>query len=236
MWSSRSRIAVVALLAVLLAAPALATTQGGRQDLIARRSPERSYIDVNAGGPYSGFPHEPMTITVTFEGGINPYHYSMSFGDGTVSTGSTQESTVAFTHTWTEEGDYNLSCSVYDDFGNAGAGGGTVHIAEHPVIVANMGGPYSGAPNETITMTISFEGGVSPYHYHVAFDDGTVQDGSTEESTLVLTHAWAEEGHYSVFCSVGDDHGGMGTGQAEVDIVVTPVAEGSWGRVKALYR
>ncbi|MBN2564673.1 MAG: PKD domain-containing protein [Candidatus Eisenbacteria bacterium] len=129
MSNSHSRIAALVLLTVALGGAPLVAADESRHELTAVGTAGRSYIDAQMGGPYYADVNVTITMTATLTGGINPYHWTWNFNDDTASaTGTTQESTITVSHSWAEEGDYNISLSVYDDYGNAGGGGDFVYI------------------------------------------------------------------------------------------------------------
>jgi mono/diheme cytochrome c family protein len=155
----------------------------------------------DAGGPYSG---EAGTTLIQFDGsgssdpdGDTITLFAWNFGDGNSATG------MMPTHTYASAGDFEVSLVVNDGQAESDPAVTSAAITAPPVNlapVADPGGPYAGAPGETIT----FDGSASadpnddPLTYSWDFGDGATGSG------VAPTHSYAAAGTYTVSLVVND--------------------------------
>jgi PKD repeat protein len=154
------------------------------------------------------------TLNATFsDAGVNdsPWGYSIDWGDGaTPTTGSATSQATAITasHTYTASGTDTVRVTVTDKDGGAGSAKTPVAVAavNHPP-TASAGGPYTG--NEGAA--VAFNGGASSdpdgdaLTYAWGFGDGSTGTG------VRPSHAYADNGSYTVTLTVTDTHGAVST-------------------------
>ena len=171
-------------------------------------------------GPYSGI----INVSVAFDGSasFDPdgdlVSWEWDFGDNTTGSGETTS------HTYNGTGDYTVTLTVTDDFGNTGSAGTTATITEPTLLppVADAGGPYTGTEGEAVT----FDGGRSTdsdgniVRYDWDFGDGTmVQDAGPNP-----THVYSTADLYNVSLTVIDNDGLTDSDGTTADI--QPVSTG----------
>jgi PKD repeat protein len=135
-----------------------------------------------------------------------PYTVTFDFGDGSplvilpTVTGVGGYEEVSWNHTYAAAGTYPVQISVFD-------GGSSTTIVPftqtiYPqftgITVAASPNPASGCDlhiGETITFTVTPQGGIAPYLYSVDFGDGT----TATNSTGVFTHAYAAGTYTATF-------------------------------------
>lgn len=154
----------------------------------------------NAGGPYSG---EAGTTLIQFDGSGSSdsdgdvLTFAWDFGDGNTAT------EMMPTHTYSSAGDFDVSLVVNDGQANSDPAMTSAAITAPQVNLAptaDPGGPYAGAPGQTIT----FDGSAStdpnddPLTYSWDFGDGATGTG------VAPTHSYAAEGSYTVSLVVND--------------------------------
>ena len=154
----------------------------------------------DAGGPYTG----DAGTGIQFDGSLSSdadagdaLTYNWDFGDQ--STGSGQMPV----HAYAVPGIYELSLVVYDGRFNSEPATAMVTVND-PIAnikpVAEPGGPYEGAPNETVVFngSASSDANNDPLSYHWTFGDGGTGTG------VEVGHIYAAEGTYTVTLTVND--------------------------------
>ncbi len=151
---------------------------------------------VNAHGPYTGLPGEPVQFIGSAEGGVKPYHWRWDFNDGSF----TDEQNPL--HVYLRTGVYTVILTVTDSRGTTASDTTTATITIH----ADAHGPYTGLPpGEPVQFTGSVDGGFSPYTWLWDFGDGT---NSTLQNP---SHTYMQSGVYTVTLTVIDSVGNRGT-------------------------
>jgi PKD repeat protein len=132
----------------------------------------------------------PVSFAGSEAGGIGPYVYSWSFGDGTTASG-----TLTPTHTYSAPGNYTAVLAVTDGIGHQSAAFASINVNDvQPVLNAN--GDYAG----TVNAPIAFHGSAvlppdvnrSSFTYSWDFGDSTTSTG------LTPTHTYANPGTFAV--------------------------------------
>lgn len=157
-------------------------------------------LRVNAGTTVtSGIAPLTVVYTAAAQGGIAPYVYLWSFGDGAASTHANPS------FTYTAAGSYTATLVVTD------FAGATALSYVNVQVFATANGLSVGASDEvaaissaseTVAFSSSARGGVAPYAYLWSFGDGSV--GSTIEAP---THVFASSGDFAVSLRVTDADG-----------------------------
>ena len=164
----------------------------------------RGPLKADAEGPYMGMPNTPVQFHCTILGGIPPYTYLWSFGDG--GTSSTENPT----HTYTQSGTYNVTLLVTDTEGNSSSNSTTALISAPPN-TPTVSGPPQGkikqAYNYTV-VTTDPEG--DNVYYYIRWGDyqstgwlGPYQSGEA----ISQSHTWTKRGTYTIQCKAKDVHG-----------------------------
>ena len=166
------------------------------------------------------------SLSATFsDAGVNdsPWGYSIDWGDGsTPTTGSatSQAAAITATHTYAAGGTDTVRVTVTDKDGGAGVAKTAVTVAavNHPPTAA-AGGPYSG--NEGAAIILNGSGSSDPdgdaITYAWTFGDGTTGTGAAP------SHAYADNGTYTVSLTVTDSKGAPST-PASATVTIANVA------------
>jgi PKD repeat protein len=169
-----------------------------------------SYVSVQVLATASGLsvgasPHvtatAPMSETVSFaasvHGGIAPYVYAWSFGDG-----SARSAVSAPTHVFTSSGDFSVDLAVTDATGASAAYDLNLVVLLSGLLVITSAVPASGSANVTWNFQAATAGGNGPYNYTWNFGDGT-----STGAGAALTHTYAMPGTYLVVVTATDAQG-----------------------------
>ncbi|CAG0926758.1 hypothetical protein PLCT1_00142, partial [Planctomycetaceae bacterium] len=139
--------------------------------------------------------------TFTGTGTLDRYVVTWDFGDG-----ATASSTLTPAHVYADNGTYTVTLTISDDDGLVGSD--TLRLS-----VSNIAPTVYAGPNQTAVegSVVSFNGaftdpGVLDTH-SIWWNFG---DGEMSSGTLTPTHAYADNGTYTVTLSVFDDDGGVG--------------------------
>lgn len=169
-----------------------------------------------SGGPYSG--DEGSSIDFDGSGSSDPdgdaLSYAWDFGDGSSGSGAQAS------HTYADNGTYAATLTVSD--GNGGS-----DVATFDVDVANVAPAVSlGAMSSVLTLDPSTgsgsfaDPGADSWTGSVDYGDGTVESlVLNPDKTFALSHAYADDGTYTVTVSVGDDDNDSGTASTTVEIL-----------------
>lgn len=165
----------------------------------------------DANGPYTGT--EGVSLSFDGSGSSDPdgaiVAYDWNFGDGNTGTGQTP------THTYSGTGTYDVTLTVTDDEGDTDTATTTATIGiGNQAPVANAGGPYSGALNESVsfdgTGSTDPDGTIVAYNWD--FGDGATGTGATP------SHAYGSALTYNVTLTVTDDEGATDSINSSVTI------------------
>jgi PKD repeat protein len=166
--------------------------------------------DVN--NPYKGIANEPVAFDGT--GSSDPdgtiVAYDWDFGDGNTGSGESP------THTYTEDGTYNVTLTVTDDMGATDSAGTTVTIEPgNQMPIANVNNPYKGIVN----VPVKFDGsGSSDPDGNIVAYDWNFGDGSSGSGAMP-THTYTVDGTYQVTLTVTDDMGAIDSVTTSATIV-----------------
>ncbi|MFA5056089.1 MAG: PKD domain-containing protein [Dehalococcoidia bacterium] len=174
----------------------------------------------DAGGPYTG--NEGSSIifngSSSYDLDSTIISYEWDFGDGS----SSITGTAIPTHTYIDNGTYNVTLIVTDDYGLTNTSVTTSDISNVAPTV-NAGPDIASV---LIGSSVSFNGsftdpGTLDTHT-IAWDFG---DGTaTVTDTLTPSHVYSVGGDYTVTLTVTDDDGGTGTDTVAINVNVPPVA------------
>jgi PKD repeat protein len=164
----------------------------------------------NAGPAQSTNEGGSVTFAGSESGGVGPFTYSWTFGDGATGTGS-----LTPTHAYTTPGTYTATLTVTDSLKHTSSANTTVTVnAVAPTV--NAGGPYSAAPGAAV----SFSGSATAPNatdltnatYKWTFGDGSTATGQNP------SHTYATAGSYNVTLTVTETNGQSGTATATVSV------------------
>jgi len=153
-------------------------------------------------GPYASSEGSPLSLSGanSFDGGGTIVDYSWSFGDGSTASGQSA------THTYADDGNYNVRLIVTDNLGVADTSYSTAAVANVAPAIASFSGA-SLLPGETYSASGSFaDPGADPWSGTVSYGDGS----STETLPLTgkaftLSHEYLSAGTFTVTVRVSDD-------------------------------
>ncbi len=181
-------------------------------------------VDINfiptavAGGPYGG----DEGVAITFNGNSSsdpdndPLTYTWNFGDG-----SPPANGVNPTHTYADNGIYNVTLQVNDGQGGIATATTTATI-NNLSPTANAGPDQTTAEGATITLdgsASSDPGGGPPLNFAWDLDgDGQFDDAST----ATPSYSWSEPGVYTVALLVTDAGGLTSTDTAQITVTNLP--------------
>ncbi|MBN2009954.1 PKD domain-containing protein [candidate division KSB1 bacterium] len=149
-----------------------------------------------------------FTVTVTDPGTADTHTASWNFNDG-----STAASGLSVSHTFADNGTYNVVVTVTDDDGGTATDNVSVTVNNvNPV--AEAGGPYSGNINMNIPVTgdVTDAGTADTHTYEWDLDN----NGSFEKSGKTVNAVFTSIGQHTVSLRVTDDDGGQGTDTATI--------------------
>ncbi len=148
----------------------------------------------------------PVTLTCYATGGVPPFTYAWTFGDGTSGSGD------PVTHTYTSAATRTAACTATDAVGEHATKTFTEVVHAPPSVVAAA--DASAVPvGATVTFTASVVGGTGNLTYLWDFGDGTTGTGAT------VTHAYGSPGNYTASVTVTDGVSGRNTADAGAVLV-----------------
>jgi PKD repeat protein len=156
-----------------------------------------------------------VDFSSTPAGGLQPYAYAWTFGDGGAAT------TQAPTHTYTAAGTYTPEVTVTDANGvKAVASAGRI-TATGPLSALASALPAEGDASLNVTFWGSADGGIAPYGYSWTFGDGSTAAGQNSG------HTYTAAGTYTATLTVTDASGSTASATAMVTVSPALVAAAS---------
>jgi PKD repeat protein len=147
-----------------------------------------------------------VSFTSTPSGGLAPYSYAWTFGDG---AGSTLQNP---SHTYTAAGVDTVNVTVTDANGATASTSALTITAIGPLSVAASATPTIGDAPLTTTLNGSATGGKAPYSYAWDLGDGTVS------TAMSPSHAYSSVGTYTATVTVSDASGQVSHASAQVAV------------------
>jgi len=168
-------------------------------------------LEVDADGPYQGRPNTPVQFHCNVLGGVPPYTYLWSFGDG----GTSQAKNP--TYTYTQSGFYNVTLLVTDAEQNTSSDS-TTALIDNPPNTPKITGPPQGKIHQSYEYTVvTTDPEGDDVYYYIAwgdgFDTGWLGPYNSGEA-ISQSHTWTKRGTYTIQCKAKDVHGwesGWGT-------------------------
>src|SRR5947207_605303 len=141
---------------------------------------------------------QAVSFTGSASGGVSPYSYSWSFGDGGTASGS------LVSHTFQSAGTYTVILTIKDSAGQIAKSSQTITVNARPSASISYS-PSNPLPLLPVTFTGSATGGTQPYSYSWDFGDGTTASGQT------VSHSYLLPGSYVVTLTITDANGQTST-------------------------
>ncbi|WP_165229491.1 PKD domain-containing protein [Aquisphaera insulae] len=161
-----------------------------------------SSLTVSAGGALTTTENTSVTFAGAVTGGSAPYTAMYwNFGDGATATG-----TLTPTHTYADNGIYNVVLAVTDSAGSTATSTMVVNVA-NVAPTASISGPTNGNVGSPVAFVGSAKDPntadlLAGFAYNWAFGDGTTGTGQTP------SHSYSSPGTYTVGLTVTDKDGG----------------------------
>ena len=174
------------------------------------------------GEPPCGYAPHNVILTGTAAGGLPPYTYAWTFGDGGTDTLQNPS------HSYLAVGNYTATVTVTDSLGHSGSGTVGVSVTA-PLTVTVQGLPATSGPAPlTVNVSSTVTGGTPPYTYDWNFADGSQHSLSPSDQ-----HTWAAPGAYNVVLTVQDSCGHTQIAELPVNaygpVVAAPTADVTCG-------
>lgn len=202
----------------------------------------------NCRGPIPGVNQPPVAIpggpyvsegTVAFDGasssdpdGNVPLTYHWNFGDGFSATGPTP------THTFSPDGQYNVTLTVTDSKGLASTPVTTTATIGNIAPTVNVGPDATAFPGTIFQLTANWSdpgANDAPWNYVINWGDGTTESGTKNTQTPVTGgHGYATPGTYTASVTITDKDGGVGADTLIVTASTSAIMVGA-GNISACY-
>jgi chitodextrinase len=141
--------------------------------------------------------NQSVDFSCSVSGGMPPYAYAWTFGDGDSANGSTTS------HMYRTPGTKTATCMVTDGASQMANAFMSVVISPEPAVAASVDHPAA-TPGTSFTFSAQATGGPGTFaSYEWSFGDGT--NGSGQE----VMHAYADAGQFPVVVVVTDANGGV---------------------------
>jgi len=153
----------------------------------------------SSNGPYTCDIGDTITLSGSAIGGTSPYSFTWDLdNDGTF-----ESSGASVNFACTATGTFDIGLQVTDSTSTSDVDATTITVTDTPTpgaLTSVSNGPYTCNLGDTITLSGSATGGVSPYSFAWDLDN----DGTFESSGASVNYACASEGINSISVSVTD--------------------------------
>src|SRR5256712_4440551 len=158
---------------------------------------------------------QTVTFTANVNGGVAPYTFSWSFGDGSaLATGNPA------THMYSAKGTFTVKVNITDSSTPTHQTSTvTTTITVLPTPLADtVSGPTSGTVGTSVTFTVAANGGTQPYTFSWTATGGSPASGTGTS----FTTTYSLKGPYVVNATVTDFNGAKAFKTASITISATP--------------
>lgn len=144
---------------------------------------------------------QSVTFSCTAGGGVSPYTYSWTFGDG--ATGSGQNPS----HAYSTAGDMTAVCTVRDLDSATATGATSVTVDALPTVTAPSASPSAPLQGNSVTFSVTAEGGSGGLTYVWS----GLPPGCSSSDSPTVTCVPSSSGSYQISVTVTDSNGGNAT-------------------------
>ncbi|HXQ49205.1 MAG TPA: PKD domain-containing protein [Thermoplasmata archaeon] len=153
-----------------------------------------------------------VNFSLNATGGLGPYRYSWSFGDGNASA------FPAPSHVFAAPGNYTAIATVTDAAGTSATQSVPIEVEPLPLTVALAATLGNASTGSYVTLTATPTGGSGPYVFAWSFGDGSDAIGTA----ATITHEYPRPGSYGASVRVTDGEGSDVVGATRVAIPTPP--------------
>ncbi len=184
-----------------------ASTTAGLQVLVANVSPLIQGISA----PQSAGEGDEVTFVASAtDPGDDTITFQWDFGDGTTAEGA------QVTHTYADDGDYDLLLIVRDEDGGESVAAGSIEILNISPAIVSLEAPSTGNQGQLLEFSAAAtDPGDDVLTFTWDFGDGTTESGVDMTGA---GHAYAAPGAYDLVLTVADEDGGQAVASRTVNI------------------
>ena len=161
-------------------------------------------------------PGQVATFTPSFRGGVGPFNYSWTFGDGNAS------SLRVPGHPYAKQGNYTVALAVRDAAGHSLNASIRIRVYLPLAIVSLSVSPNPATLGAEVTFSAITVGGTAPMEYSWTFGDG-----QTGGNLSTIVHAYTTDGPFGARVTVQDAIGEVVQATVNVSIVLGATAASS---------
>jgi PKD domain len=137
------------------------------------------------------------SFTCNAAGGIRPFTYTWTFGDGSVATGQN------VSHAFNSPGNVNVQCTVIDNLQTTSQNATSIMVLSDPSIILQTVNPTSVDIEQTVTFTVQVTGGSGVYTYRWM----SLPPGCSSMSLATISCRPTATGTFLVTANVTDSNG-----------------------------
>src|SRR5215207_8563889 len=199
--------------------------QAQQQDVVVEEEEEPTSspltVDITSGETEGGRVVAPATFEFEADvaGGTEPYTYRWNFDDDEGSSSEESDDDETISHTFEEDGRYNVDAIVTDSSGRTASDSIRITVEPPPPLtsVEITSSDAEGVAPATFEFEADVAGGTEPYNYRWNFgDDGR----SSNEQTI--SHTFEEDGRYNVRLTVTDSDGQRASDSVQITVEEAP--------------
>jgi YVTN family beta-propeller protein len=163
----------------------------------------------------------PLVLSASVSGGLPPYSYQWTFGDGTAASGPNAS------HTYSTPGDFLLTAEVRDLTGATDDLSIVIIVVSAPTVAVFLSPGSVTDVAVPVSLNATVSGGTGASQEKWTFDDGTEAVGPN------TSHAWTRPGNYTVTFAYTDALGVTANRSVEVTVHPSLVATFSAGNASS---